>query len=241
VPSFRLLRLQFNSLLWRGVDVFFPPTCPGCGKFAERWCLNCQRAVQRIDPTQTCDLCGEPVPAPGRCRRCQSSQPPYETMRSWAVFRGELRSALHTLKYKRNFGLGISLAAQIQLDLEKIDWPVDAVVPIPLSPGRLRERGYNQVTLIAAPLADKLDIPFLPTALRRVRETRTQVGLNAQERQQNVQRIFSARPNQVHGKSILLMDDVITTGSTITDAARALREAGARTVYAFSAARAPLQ
>ncbi|GAB4483505.1 MAG: hypothetical protein OHK0031_06830 [Anaerolineales bacterium] len=115
------------------------------------------------------------------------------------------------------------------------------LIPIPLSPGRKAERGYNQVSLVAAPLADRRKLPLRASALRRVRETRSQVGLNAQQRRENVQHIFEARPRQVAGKNILLMDDVVTTGATLADAARALREAGAAAVYAFSIARAPLQ
>lgn len=162
-------------------------------------------------------------------------------MRSWAVFNGPLREALHTLKYKRNLGLGISLAEQIEGSLEAFPIPLDMLIPIPLSPGRQAERGYNQVTLVAAPLALKRNLPLRAAALRRIRETRSQVGLNAQQRRENVQHIFQANSRLVAGKRILLMDDVITTGATIADAARALREAGASAVYAFSIARAPLE
>lgn len=240
-PSLGGLRFHLEDLLWRSVDALFPPTCPGCGKFADRWCSDCQRAVQRIDPARTCAFCGEPVSTPGFCPQCQSAQHPYQAMRSWAVFRGELRNALHTLKYKRNFGLGIALAAQMRPDMQRLDWPVQAIVPVPLSPGRYRQRGYNQVALVAAPLSFGLRLPFLPSALRRLRETRSQVGLNAQQRRQNVQNIFQAQASQVRGKTILLMDDVITTGATVTEAASALQQAGARAVYVFSIAHAPLE
>jgi len=234
------LRYQINRLMWNGLDALFPPTCPGCGEFAVRWCEACQQAVEVIsDPV--CEVCGMPLEKSGRCLACLNARPHFDAMRSWAVFNGTLRDALHNLKYKRNFGLGISLAEQIHRDFGKFPWPVDALVPIPLSRGRQAQRGYNQVMLVAVPLADSMNLPTLPSALCRMRETRTQVGLNAHERRQNVQQIFQADSRLVRGRRILLMDDVITTGATIADAARALREAGASAVYAFSIARAPLE
>lgn len=240
MADYRLLRYRLNSLLWSGWDALFPPSCPGCGEFALRWCETCQRAVTPL-PATICQICGEILPAAGLCPACQQTRPPYEQMRSWAVFNGPLRNALHSLKYKRNFGLGISLAEQIDRELPAFPWPVNLLVPVPLSPGRQAERGYNQVTLVAAPLADRRNLPLSAKALRRVRETRSQVGLNAHQRRQNVNQIFSADPRQVTGKNVLLMDDVITTGATLADAARALRAAGAAAVYAFSVARAPLE
>jgi ComF family protein len=159
-------------------------------------------------------------------------------MRSWAVFKDPLRAALHTLKYKRNFGLGQDIARQAAGFFDITDWKIDILVPIPLSAQRAAERGYNQVALIAKPLAALRGFSYRPDALRRTRDTRSQVGLIAAQRRENVHLVFEAASAGIAGKTILLMDDVITTGATIGDATRALRAAGAEKIYAFSIARA---
>lgn len=149
-----------------------------------------------------------------------------------------MRQALHTLKYKRNVGLGQALAASLVGHLQGLAWPVQMLVPIPLSEQRQRERGYNQVDVVAHWLAYLLNLPYRPHALRRARHTRSQVGLNVNERKANVSGAFLAHSPDVAGKNILLMDDVCTTGATLNEAARALLEAGAQTVYAYTIARA---
>ncbi len=159
-------------------------------------------------------------------------------MRSWLVFEGPIRSALHTLKYRRNMGLGDSLARQMAPHVRAWDWPIDIVVPVPLGRKRMQERGYNQVGLVAMPLAALNGWKYAPRALARARETRSQVGLSAEERRENVSGAFRANPAMVSGQTVLLMDDVATTGATISSCALALLDAGAREVYALTLARA---
>ena len=229
-----LYRLE-NSF-WNVVDLVFPPTCPGCETMGYRWCENCQKSVIRMS-TEVCQVCGEPSKV-ALCERCSSSRPAFVQMRSWAVFKQPVRNALHSLKYRQNVGLGQSLAESISSSLIKLNWPVQVVVPIPLSEQRQRERGYNQVGLIARPLANLHHLAYLPHGLRRSRHTRSQVGLSIDERKRNLQNAFLSEPKLVRGKNILLMDDVCTTGATLVDAARALTEAGAKSVYAYTVARA---
>jgi len=123
-------------------------------------------------------------------------------------------------------------------DVRKLNWPIDIVVPIPLSDKRRKERGYNQVALVAMPLADSLKWLYKPQALKRVRETRSQVGLSLEERRVNVTNAYQADAGLVRDKSVLLMDDVATTGATLSAAASALSVAGAKKVYALTLARA---
>jgi ComF family protein len=159
-------------------------------------------------------------------------------MRSWVVYEGPIRLALHTLKYKRNITLGDTLARQLTPFVKGLDWPIEVVVPVPLGRKRLRERGYNQVGLIARPLASSNGWQYCPQALARARETRSQVGLTSVERQVNVKDAFCSEPARVSGKNILLMDDIVTTGATMSACASALVRAGARQVYALTLARA---
>jgi len=185
-----------------------------------------------------CDVCGLPQERPGLCNRCRQKHPPYRLLRSWAVFENPVQGALHRLKYRRDIGLGEALSDQMSEFVKQLGWPVDVLVPIPLGKKRFHERGYNQVAMVAAPLSMQLGFDYCPTALIRVRETRAQVGLSAAERQKNVQDAFIADKREVYGRIVLLLDDVSTTGATLSSAAEALCACGAQEVYAVTIARA---
>jgi ComF family protein len=160
-------------------------------------------------------------------------------MRSWAVFDSPIQDALHTLKYRRNItGFGDALARQMADFVRSLHWTLDGIVPVPLGRKRLKERGYNQVALVARPLAYELDLAYWPHGLRKIRETRSQVGLNMRERKENVSQAYQAHPSAVQRQSILLMDDVATTGSTIAACTEALLAVGAQEVYVLTIARA---
>jgi len=172
------------------------------------------------------------------CENCKTNPPPYRMLRSWAVFDSPIQNALHTIKYRGNIGLGDSLAVQMTEFARSLGWEVDLLVPAPLGTARQRERGYNQVALVARPLAYELGWEYAPDALTKVRETRSQVGLTVSERHENVSKAYQADPAKVKRRVVLLMDDVSTTGSTIASCAEALISAGAREVYALTIARA---
>ena len=223
--------------LWCGLDWLYPPVCGGCGRSGARWCAECQRQVTSL-PDPICAVCGLPVASEGLCKGCRLRLPPFTALRSWVVFEGPVRFALHRLKYRRNLALGDALARPMADFCRHLDWPVEVVVPVPLGKRRLQERGYNQVSLIAMPLAALNRWRYVPRALSRVRETKSQVGLSAVERQENMQGAFRADPRPVRGRAILLMDDVATTGATISACAEALLSAGAKAVFALTLARA---
>jgi competence protein ComFC len=171
------------------------------------------------------------------CENCISTPRPYVALRSWAVYTGPLRQAILRLKYHRDIAMGEILARPLVTSLEKLNWPVDLVVPVPASLARLKERGYNQVSLLARPVGLGLNIPYRSQALRKVRETRSQVGLTAEERRKNVKDVFRAEQRTVKGRTILVVDDITTTGSTVEECAKALCRAGARQVYGLTLAR----
>jgi ComF family protein len=224
--------------MWNMLDLLFPPACGGCEKIGERWCLTCQQNLLYI-PNPICDICGEPQKITGICKKCLASRPSYQALRSWAVFNGPIRSALHKLKYRRDIGLGEILAWPLAEYIETtLRWDVEMIIPVPLSPQRLSERGYNQVALIAHPVATIKNWKYTPKALKRVKHTRSQVGLNAQERQNNVRNAFYADSKLIKDKKILLIDDVATTGATLSSASETLVTAGARHVYALTTAKA---
>jgi ComF family protein len=159
-------------------------------------------------------------------------------MRSWAVFDSPIQDGLHTMKYRGNIAFGESLATQMVDFARSLRWPVEVLIPVPLGKKRLEERGYNQVGLVARPLAYQMGWLYEPTALWKTRETRSQVGLTAVQRSANVQDAYQADTKIVRQRIILLMDDVATTGSTISACTQALLSDGAKEVYVLTIARA---
>jgi len=222
---------------WSALDWLIPPVCGGCGKSGVRWCLDCQNDVEQISDL-VCDACGLPQAHSGLCSRCEANRPAFKALRSWAVFGHPVQGALHRLKYRRDIGLGEALSKQMSEFVAHLSWSANMIVPIPLGKKRLKERGYNQVAMVAIPLSMQLGLKYAPGALARARETRSQVGLSAAERQKNVQDVFIANSKKVDGRTVLLMDDVSTTGATLSSAAEALYASGASDVYAITIARA---
>jgi len=179
-----------------------------------------------------------PVSQAGLCLSCSHSRSSIQSMRSWLVYEGPIRKAIHSLKFGRNVALGDALAVHLAKFMETLSWPVDLVAPVPAGKQRLAERGYNQVALIAGPLADFMKKDYSSKILQRARETRTQVGLTPEQRKQNVSGAFQANAARVSGRVVLVVDDVATTGATLVACSEALRTAGAKNVYALTLARA---
>ena len=234
-PAYSVYRL-----IWSGLDILFPPVCGGCGKRGYRWCPECARSL-RLLSENICSTCGEPVEHARICQRCQQKNPAYSALRSYAEFGGPLREALHHLKYKHDIGLGEALSEMLIELYARLAWRIDLIVPVPLSQGRLKERGYNQAALLARPLALAINARYASSALARTRNTPSQVGLSVEERQENVSGAFTADRKQVWARDILLVDDTVTTGSTVNACAEALLAAGSGKVYALSLARAVLK
>jgi ComF family protein len=227
----------FYHLFWCAVDWLYPPTCGGCGKTGERWCAYCQAAVQKLNG-DICPKCGIPSAHNKVCPACRKRPPDVTALRSWGKYGGPLREAIQRLKYKRDLGMAEPLAQQMVRILRQQNWPVDFITTVPLGRLRLHDRGYNQAKELAQPIAWMLGIPYNPGAIIRIRETRSQVGLSARERVTNVDGAFQAKPIIVTGKTILIIDDVATTGATVNACARSLIDSGARSVYALTLARA---
>jgi len=234
------LAYQAYQLIWMGFDWLYPPICGGCGSNGTRWCIDCQSNSQVIGD-KGCFICGDLVAYHGLCIRCKEERPACNFIRSWAVYAGPIRNAVLRIKYGRNIGLSLRLAALMMNDLTRLGWQIDLVLPVPLSLARFAERGYNQAALLAWPIAQGLRLPYLPNGLRKIRDTQTQVGLPLDERRINVLGAFTAKPSIVGGKQVLVIDDVTTSGSTMNECALVLKAAGAQEVYGYSLARAGFQ
>lgn len=231
------LAYRVYQLIWEALDWLYPPECAGCGKPGTRWCEACQRSTVEIAPP-ICPVCGNPTLVDGLCQRCQAIRPFFTALRSHTVFTGPVRQAIHRLKYRRDLGSGEALSRIMINSLRKLNWSLDIITCVPLGLARFKERGYNQATLLARPIALAFRLPFLPRLLTRTRETRTQVGLTVGERQVNMADAFRLTNQPVLGKNILVVDDVATSGATLNACAKALVDEGAAKIYGFSLARA---
>lgn len=228
---------RFYRWAWAGLDLLYPPYCGGCGQPGARWCAACQSSARLLSPPY-CSFCGRPGLGEGACLTCQAAQPAYTALRSWAYFEGSVRKALHRLKYNGEIGLGEALAQPLIQIIGQTCWPLDLVTPVPLGVVRLTQRGYNQASLLAWPIALSSRLDYAPRALTKIRETRSQVGLNIAQRFENVAGAFQADGAVVRGKKVLVVDDVTTSGATLQSCAAALLAAGACQVYGLTLTRA---
>ena len=233
-------RYTLRQALWAAADIVFPPRCAGCGQAGARFCAACQLSLAALPPP-VCNLCGYPL-AEGDARPClacrQAASDPLAGIRSAAFFEGPLRQALHSLKYKRDIILADTLAQVLAEAWRAYALPGDLVMPVPLSRERLRERGYNQAALLAQGFADLAGLAYTPRGVARVRQTASQVGLSASRRRENLAGAFKGESRAVAGRTVMLIDDVCTTGSTLRACAEALKAAGAAEVWGLTVARA---
>ena len=223
--------------IWAAVDLVYPPVCPGCDRTISQWCPTCQEKVVLIHEPM-CQRCGYPLREGEACTDCTHITPVFETARSLAGYLDLYRKAIHRLKYHGNAALGEALASPLTKLIESQGWAFDLIVPVPLGEKRKKTRGYNQAAFISLPLALYYGVPHRSSAIMRVRETQSQVDLPMQQRRQNVHGAFRADPRIVSGHSVLIVDDVMTTGATLNAVAAALQDAGASHIYAVTLARA---
>jgi competence protein ComFC len=230
---------------WNGfLDLLYPPKCSVCGHMGEEpLCTDCRAEFEDLVPP-VCDRCGLEVSDKGTplCAKCEAGDVHYfRQARAAGRFGGSLRQAILALKYggKRRLArpLGLYLADYLRTSpFAPAD--IDLVVPVPLHPSRLRQRGFNQSSLLAREVGAALGVPVQETALRRTRRTKPQAELRASERAANIRDAFTLTDAAfVSGQSVLIVDDVLTTCHTADEIARVLINAGARTVYIAAVAR----
>jgi ComF family protein len=203
-------------------------------------CRNCIHAPEPLSAEFFCVSCRTPfqnafpLDPQGRCAICRSGARGFDAAYSFAAYEGVMRQLIHLYKYARIKTLARPLS-DLLVRAMPLDESFDAIVPVPLHWFRKWRRGFNQSALLAQALSRRTGIP-VRNALKRARSTRAQAGLSNRARRENVTRAFHARP--VVGKRILLIDDVMTTGSTGAACAIALKRAGASRVALLTLARA---
>ena len=234
----RLPAYQINHLAWALLDFIYPPSCGGCGKPGIRWCADCHTSLRSVPHTRACKICDLPL-APGQaCPDCSRNRPHFSALRSVFIYEGALRKAIHKLKFQNDLGLAETFSACLIDEFFSTEWPIDVITAVPLSKNRQKERGFNQSILLARTLAWGTKIPFDPNLIARRRETTSQVGLDAPQRLSNVTGAFTSPSGICNGQNVLIIDDIATTGATLSACAQSLLERGAHEVFALTLARA---
>lgn len=229
-------------LLTTLLDLVFPPRCCGCRRVGRLLCDTCAQRVEPI-PDPICPCCGQPQRQTQLCHSCATlDENPVTLARAVAVHATPLRETIHAFKYRKQPQLSPLLARYLcagytQLFVSSIRARLSAIHAIPLHPNREHTRGYNQSLLLARDLCRQMRLPLCEDALVRIRDTEPQVGKNHAERQRNVADSFRAT-RDLTGSTLLLIDDLYTTGATLRACAHAARDAGAVEVYALTLARA---
>ncbi|MBN2373627.1 ComF family protein [bacterium] len=238
------------------LDAIFPPVCVLCGSRLSSGgitaCKDCwAKAGEIVGPL--CNKCGTPILSQDGggcdftylCGICRQREWHFDIARAAYIFDGPVKDAIHLMKYQGHFLMGRWLGnkmAQIIAEedyYKKKDKTHCMIIPVPLSPERLRQREFNQSAILASSVGRVLDLPVYSGLLERLNGDRPQVGLTTKERWSNVRgRFLVSSPERVINKRIILVDDVITTGATVNECARTLKQKGASAVDVWTLARA---
>lgn len=234
------------------VDALYPPQCAGCQRSGFVLCPGCLSQVKAL-PSPFCQRCGTPITPmaptapivqpsqPGICQSCTRFPPYITALRAAYIYEEPLRACIHALKYDGNTRLADPLGLLLARAYARYALAADAIIPVPLHHQRFQQRGYNHAALLAEVCAQRLRIPYFEHLLLRQRDTPSQVGLTYQQRQQNVQDAFlcspTLAPGRLRGRTILIIDDVCTSGATLEACAPPLFAAGAKAVWGLALAK----
>ncbi len=197
-------------------------------------CAACEADLTRLTEAH-CPICALPTLVGSVCGECLQQPPPFDYTLAAFIYNFPLDKLIQALKFHERLVLVNFLADAV---VKRVNTKPDCLVSLPLHPSRLRERGFNQSLLLARRISRRLDIPLLVDACERVRNTPPQSSLPWKERDKNMRQAFVCKPDfDVHGKHVAIVDDVMTTGASIGELARALKQAGASEVSAWVVAR----
>jgi len=231
---------QLHSKLQPILDLLFPQRCLICKRGGHVLCPLCLRSIQPLRPP-FCPHCCTRLSPYAQCRNCQYGALRLSMLRVFGSYEEPLRSCIHALKYDGQTRLAEPLGKLLAQAYVTHRLRADLIIPVPLHKEREQQRGYNQATLLARQCATEIGVPLREDILIRQRATSAQVGLSIQKRQQNVSGAFACHPmfttGALFGRTILIIDDVCTTGSTLEASSTPLFAAGARRVCGLVLAR----
>jgi competence protein ComFC len=229
--------LSLSQLGRVALDLLYPPRCVLCERHGDFLCEACSRALPRAGGLR-CEVCWLPLSYGSGCWHCAEHRLSLTRLRSVFRYEGDVRRLVHTFKFRGHSSLAPTLGRLLAHCYLEEGLEADLIVPVPLTGRRQRERGFNQALLLARELSRALDLP-VSEALRRRRMVAPQAGsATAEARRRNVAGVFEASQSaRVQGLRLLLIDDVATTGATLSACADALLEAGAASVSGLTLAR----
>jgi len=223
-------------------NLIFPANCLSCKKHcstqkpSDVLCLSCQEAIQ-FNRTPFCPKCSRSLGEKFdrvKCAVCAEHPPVFDFAWGSCLYDEHLRHLIHSFKYNQKTSLRRPFAQRMIKFIKTHNFDIaqfDYLMPIPLFPTRQRERGYNQSYLLAQLIGQHFDIPLSTKSLKRVHHTETQTRFTQKERWTNIHDAFRIKNSaEIDGKNILLLDDLLTTGATSSEAARTLKKSGAQTV-----------
>ncbi len=229
--------LRSRRFIELAVESFFPRRCVGCGKLGNFLCPDCLEKLPRLLPP-LCPNCGKPQASGIVCPDCRRRQTVIDGIRSPFKFDDAIRKAIYELKYRNLKAIAPCLAELLTDYLRSNPLVGEVLVCVPLHPLRLRERGYNQSSLLASELGKRIDLPVIEDCLIRVKRAQPQVRAGSiEERRRNVTDAFVCRDAKLTGKQIILIDDVCTSGATLESCAAALKSKGTASVWGLTLAR----
>ena len=227
---------QILNLKRVALDLFFPAWCIGCGREGQYICHACREKLPLISPP-ICNKCGRPLTDENTCPGCIEEPVAIDGIRAPFLFQGVIRKAIHELKYRNLKAITLVLAGLLHDYLRENPISGDVLAPVPIHPKRLRERGYNQSSLILRELSRKNGLPVIEDCLVRTINTPPQVrAASARERRENIAGAFTCSNDKLKGKQVILVDDVSTSGATLNTCAEVLKEAGAASVWGLTMA-----
>lgn len=233
--------------LAESVRMLLPPACLLCGRLlpANHDKLSfCHPCFSSIDPLNTahCRCCAQPFPdatSNHLCSNCLKRPPSFSCVHTAGAYQGSLKDAVQKLKYQNQLTLASPLGQLLckAIVLSENGFKPDHLIPVPLHPSRLRQRGYNQALELARPVAEQLGVTINTSLLQRIRKTPQQQGLSATERKSNLRGAFTLT-EEVNASRVLLIDDVMTTGETARECSRTLLSGGITEVQVATIGRA---
>ncbi|MBR7090858.1 MAG: ComF family protein [Clostridia bacterium] len=226
------------------LNLVFPKNikCMVCGRDLKKaseieFCDNCLSQMEVITD-KCCEKCGAKLVAEEKfCLNCQAKERHFDIGRSCYVFDNSVRHLIHQLKFGNKPYIARAFAPMMRDKLQQLNWEYDVIIPVPLYPKHKKERGYNQSEKLAKELVKLIDKPIDTTSLIKVKDTSKQLGLGYADRLSNLDGAFKVVDKaNIKGKSILLIDDVMTTGATANACSEVLRNAKASEIKVLTVA-----
>lgn len=235
-----MIKKILKKIALQMMKLLYPDRCPLCQCISDGICENCRKKMPKVTAPY-CFRCGKPVedPQDEYCADCIQYRHVFEKGRGFLLYQGSVRDSIHRIKYqnKREYLEHYAKEMSRELGRDIFSWNLDVIIPVPMDSKKMRRRGYDQAAILAKCLGKELDIGWKKGVLTKIRRTRDQKELTHQQRRSNLKNAFAVseqfldEQGLLPWKTVLLVDDVYTTGSTIDEAARILKQHGVHSVF----------